>query len=105
MRQLTLVDVPPLAPTMPPEGLTMQCLRMLLSGRSLDCESFYRTTRSMRLPAYVEVLHRLGWPILTAYENHGANRNMAVYSLDLESLGEVLALLQAHLGREPGAMQ
>lgn len=101
MRQLTLVDAPPIAPTLPPEGLTMVCLRLLLAGQRLDCEGFYRVTNSMRLPAYIEVLHRLGWPILTAYENHGANRNMAVYALDLEALAEVRALLNAALAPEP----
>ena len=59
----------------------MRCLRVLLSGRSLDCESFYRATGSMRLAAYIEVLHRLGWPILTDYENRGPSRNLAVYAL------------------------
>lgn len=95
MRQMTLIDSPPLVPTMPPEGLAMRCLRVLLSGRSLDCESFYRTTGSMRLAAYIEVLHRLGWPILTDYENRGQSRNLAVYSIDLESLAEIRALLNA----------
>lgn len=97
MRQLTLIGSPPLVPTMPPEGLTMRCLRVLLSGRSLDCESFYRATGSMRLAAYIEVLHRLGWPILTDYENRGPSRNLAVYALDLESLAEVRSLLNAAL--------
>jgi hypothetical protein len=88
---------------MPPEGLVMAALRALLSGRALDCESFYKATCSMRLPAYVDVLHRLGWPILTRYENRGSARNFAVYSLDLESLAEVRALLNAALKQE--AMQ
>lgn len=103
MRQLTLVDVPPIAPSLPAEGMAMQCLRVLLSGRCLDCEGFYRATRSMRLPAYIETLHRLGWPILTNYENRGASRNFAVYSLDLESLAEVRALLNAAI--KPETMQ
>ena len=81
----------------------MQCLRVLLSGRPLDCESFYLATKSMRLPAYIETLHRLGWPILTRYENRGASRNFAVYSLDLETLAEVRALLNAAL--KPETMQ
>lgn len=105
MRQLTLIDSPPLVPTMPPEGLAMRCLRMLLSGRSLDCESFHRATGSMRLAAYIEVLHRLGWPILTEHENRGLSRNLAVYSLDLESLAEVMALLNQHLGTAPERLQ
>jgi hypothetical protein len=97
MRQLTLVDVPPIAPTMPPEGLVMTCLRALLTGRPLDTETFYRATRSMRLPAYIETLHRLGWPILTHYENRGGSRNFAVYALDLESLAEIRDLLNVAL--------
>lgn len=105
MRQLNLIDAPPVAPTLPPEGMTMTCLRVLLSGRSLDCERFYRATRSMRLPAYIETLHRLGWPILTHYENRGASRNFAVYALDLESLAEVMALLNAHLGKDSETLQ
>ena len=100
MRQLTLVDMPPVSPTMPPEGLTMRCLRVLLSGCSLDCESFYRATGSMRLAAYIEVLHRLGGPSLTDYENRGPSRNLAVYALDLESLAEVRALLNGALKPE-----
>lgn len=100
MRQLTLIDSPPLVPTMPAEGMAMHCLRVLLSGCSLDCESFYRATRSMRLPAYIETLHRLGWPILTHYENRGGSRNFAVYRLDMESLAEVRALLNAALKSE-----
>lgn len=78
----------------------MQCLRALLAGRHLDCESFYRATGSMRLSAYIETLHRLGWPILTHYENRGASRNFAVYGLDLESLSEVRALLNAAIRLE-----
>jgi hypothetical protein len=85
---------------MPPEGLAMTCLRALLTGRPLDTETFYRATRSMRLPAYVEILHRLGWPILTHYENRGSRRNFAVYALDLETLAEVRALLNAALPPE-----
>ena len=100
MRQLTLVDVPPVAPSLPPEGMAMQCLRVLLSGRSLDCESFYSATGSMRLPAYINSLERLGWPVLTHYENRGGSRNFAVYALDLESLAEVRALLNAALKSE-----
>jgi hypothetical protein len=103
MRQLSLVDVPPVAPSLPPAGMAMQCLRVLLSGRSLDCESFYHATKSMRLPAYIETLHRLGWPILTHYENRGGSRNFAVYALDLESLAEVRALLNASI--KPETMQ
>jgi hypothetical protein len=105
MQQMTLIDAPPLMPTLPPVGLSVRCLRMLLSGCSLDCESFHRSTGSMRLAAYVEVLHRLGWPILTAYENRGASRNPAVYSLDLEGLAEVMTLLNAHLGKEAETVQ
>lgn len=60
MRQLTLIDAPPLLPTVPPAGLGMKCLCMLLSGRALDCDRFYRATGSMRLAAYIDVLHRLG---------------------------------------------
>jgi hypothetical protein len=103
MRQLSLVDVPPVAPSLPPSGMAMQCLRVLLSGRSLDCESFYQATKSMRLPAYIETLHRLGWPILTHYENRGGSRNFAIYALDLESLAEVRALLNAAI--KPETMQ
>lgn len=100
MRQLTLVDVPPVAPTMPPGGLVMTCLRALLTGRAIDAEAFYRATGSMRLAAYAETLHRLGWPLITTYENRGASRNFAVYRLDLESLAEVRALLNAALKSE-----
>lgn len=100
MRQLTLVDVPPIAPTMPPEGLVMTCLRALLAGRPIDAEAFYRATGSMRLAAYAETLHRLGWPILTHYENRGSSRNFAVYRLDMEALADVRALLNAALRSE-----
>lgn len=105
MQQMTLIDAPPLMPTMPPAGLSMRCLRVLLSGCSLDCESFYQSTGSMRLAAYVEVLHRLGWPVLTAYENRGASRNLAVYALDIEALSEVMGLLNAHLGKNLETLQ
>lgn len=100
MYQLSLVDAPPIAPTMPPEGLVMTCLRALLTDRPLDTETFYKATRSMRLPAYIETLHRLGWPILTHYENRGNSRNFAVYALDLESLSEVRDLLNAAITPE-----
>ena len=105
MQQMTLMDAPPLMPTMPPAGLSMRCLRVLLSGRPLDCETFYQATGSMRLAAYVEVLHRLGWPILTDYQNRGASRNLAVYALDLEALAEVMALLNAHLVTQAESVQ
>jgi hypothetical protein len=85
---------------MPTDGLVMTCLRVLLSGRSIDCESFYHATKSMRLPAYIEALHRLGWPLLTSYENRGGSRNFAVYRMDMESLAEVRALLNAALKPE-----
>lgn len=78
----------------------MTCLRALLSGRSLDAETFYRATNSMRLPAYIETLHRLGWPILTHYENRGGSRNFAVYRFDMEALAEVRALLNAAIKPE-----
>ena len=97
MRQLTLVGVPPVAPTMPPEGLSMACLMYLLSGKEIDSESFYATTNSMRLSAAIHTLNRLGWPVMTRYENRGSSRNFAVHSLDLESLAEVRALLNAAL--------
>lgn len=103
MRQLTFDGIPPVAPSLPAEGTAMQCLRVLLSGCALDCEGFYSASQSMRLPAYINTLERLGWPILRHYENRGGNRNYAVYSLDLESLAEVRALLNATI--RPETMQ
>ena len=103
MRQLTLIDVPPVAPTMPPEGLVMVGLHALLTGRPIDAETFHRATRSMRLAAYINILERLGWPILNDYENRGGSRNFAVYALDLESLAEVRALLNSAI--KPETMQ
>jgi hypothetical protein len=93
VRQLTLIDSPPLAPALPPSGLVRACLDMLLSGRAIDHLDFQAVTASWRLAAYIDTLRRLGWPIEALTENAGDHRNVARYRLDPELLAELRAAI------------
>lgn len=61
-----LFEPPPFSPIFPtPSTLEGRALAMLLRQMRIEHPDFERATGSWRLGAYVEMLRRKGWPILT----------------------------------------
>ena len=64
--QLTLIDPPLFSPLWPKRAThAARALEMLIAGREITHPDFQIQTRSWRLGAYVEVLRKLGWPVVT----------------------------------------
>jgi hypothetical protein len=84
--QGALFEQPTFSPTWPtPATLPARALDILLSGERVTHPDFQATTRSWRLAASIDVLRKLGWPILTFEENGqpitGRGRAIAAYQM------------------------
>lgn len=84
--QLTLIDPPPFAPTLPTANtMPARLLWVLLSGASIDHPTFEDATGSWRLAAHVRELRALGWPVetpaLSAPTDEAPERTIARYRL------------------------
>jgi hypothetical protein len=84
--QLHLIEPPPFSPKWPkPSSLAGALIRDLLNGKTPTHPEFEGRTGSWRLAAYVLILRKLGWPIITI-EIHwpspdDPNRIVAKYTL------------------------
>jgi hypothetical protein len=68
--QQALFEQPPFSPVWPsPATLPARALDMLLTGERMTHPDFQAATRSWRLAASIDVLRKLGWPVLTFDEN------------------------------------
>jgi len=76
-----------------PATLTARALDMLLTGERLTHPDFQAATRSWRLAACIDVLRKLGWPVLTFDEAGmpitGRRRAIAAYQLAAYALQAV----------------
>ncbi len=84
--QGALFEPPPFSPVWPsPASLPARALDMLLTGKRITHPDFQAATRSWRLAACIDVLRKLGWPVLTFDENGqpitGRSRAIAAYAL------------------------
>jgi hypothetical protein len=83
-KQLELFNAAPLSPAFPSRStLAGKGLAWLLQGQHLTTPEFQLRTKSWRLAAYVEVLRKRGWPIMTTEIpfSDDASRTIASYSL------------------------
>lgn len=92
--QGTLFEPPPFSPVWPsPATLVARALDMLLTGERVTHPDFQADTRSWRLAACIDVLRKLGWPVLTFDENGqpitGRRRAIAAYQLPAYALQAV----------------
>ncbi len=73
--------------------LTGRALGMLLTGKRVTHPDFQAATRSWRLAACIDVLRKLGWPVLTFDEDGqpitGRHRAIAAYELAAYALQAV----------------
>ena len=84
--QQELFEQPEFSPNWPnPATLAARALQMLLTGQRVTHPDFQAATRSWRLAACIDVLRKLGWPVLTLDENGqpitGRNRSIAAYKM------------------------
>jgi hypothetical protein len=84
--QGTLFEPPTFSPVWPsPATLPARALDILLSGERVTHPDFQAATRSWRLSASIDVLRKLGWPILTFEESGqpitGRRRAIAAYQM------------------------
>lgn len=65
----------------PKQGtLAYRCLAILLTGERMTHPGFEGMTGSWRLAAYVELLHRLGWPVRSdKIKLEGRKRPISLY--------------------------
>jgi hypothetical protein len=84
--QGTLFEPAPFSPVWPsPATLTARALDLLLTGKRVTHPDFQAATRSWRLAACIDVLRKLGWPVLTFDEAGmpitGRRRAIAAYQM------------------------
>ena len=61
---------------------TYRCLMLLLEGEKMTHPAFESMTGSWRLAAYIERLHRLGWPVRSdKVKPNGRRWPIAIYSM------------------------
>jgi len=92
--QQELFEQPEFSPFWPsPATLPAHALDMLLTGERVRHPDFQAATRSWRLAASIDVLRKLGWPVLTFDENGqpitGRRRAIAAYQMAAYALQAV----------------
>lgn len=101
--QLTLIEPPPFAPTLPTANtLPDRLLWVLLTGGTVDHPEFEDATGSWRLAAHVRELRSLGWPVetlaLSAPTVEAPERTIARYRLPADAIAAGRELVAAARG-------